>query len=113
MSSAALSAPGTRRRVSVFFWRRPRLLLALLLAPPLLWLGVVYLGSMLALLIQSFFSVDEFTGLIQRKLTLHTYAQLIQPAHFDIIARTTIMAAAVTLATARNAAGTGTGQAWG
>ena len=52
--------------------RRPRsptssgagrgVLLALLLAPPLLWLGVVYLGSLLALLAQSFFSIDEFSG---------------------------------------------------
>ena len=38
--------------------------LALLLAPPLLWLGVVYLGSLFALLAQSFFSIDEFSGLI-------------------------------------------------
>ena len=42
------------------------MLLALLLAPPLLWLGVVYLGSLLALLVQSFFSIDEFSGLIDR-----------------------------------------------
>ena len=31
-------------------------------APPLLWLGVVYLGSLVALLAQSFFSIDEFSG---------------------------------------------------
>ena len=48
-------------------WRRPALLLFLMLAPPLLWLGVVYLGSLFALLLQSFFSIDEFSGLISRE----------------------------------------------
>ena len=35
--------------LSDLFWRRPRLLLALLLAPPLLWLGVIYIGALAAL----------------------------------------------------------------
>jgi len=70
------------------------------LVPPLLWLGVVYLGAMFALLVQSFFSIDEFTGLIQRTFTLRTYAELLRPAHLDIILRTAAMAAAVTLASA-------------
>ena len=80
------------------FWRRPRVLLALLLTPPLLWLGVVYVGALVALLIQSFFSIDEFTGLIDRSFTLKTYSELLRPANFDIILRTTLMAAAVTIA---------------
>ncbi|MBW2494752.1 MAG: ABC transporter permease [Deltaproteobacteria bacterium] len=88
------------RRISTALLLRPKLLLALLLVPPLLWLGVVYLGSMFALLIQSFFSIDEFTGMIQRTLTLRTYAELLRPAHLDIILRTAAMAASVTLAAA-------------
>jgi putative spermidine/putrescine transport system permease protein len=88
------------RKVSTALLLRPKLLLALLLVPPLLWLGVVYLGSMFALLIQSFFSIDEFTGMIQRTLTLRTYTELLRPAHLDIILRTAAMAAAVTLASA-------------
>ena len=87
-----------RRRLSDLFWRRPRVLLALLLAPPLLWLGVVYVGSLAALLVQSFFSIDEFSGVIDRSFTLKTYAELFRPANFDIILRTVTMAAAVTLA---------------
>ncbi|HVK91985.1 MAG TPA: ABC transporter permease, partial [Mycoplana sp.] len=51
-------------RLSDFFWRSPKLLLFLMLAPPLLWLGIIYLGSLLALLLQSFFSIDEFSGLV-------------------------------------------------
>ena len=57
-------------RVSDAFWRKPRLLLALLLVPPVLWLGIVYLGSLFALLAQSFFSIDEFSGLINSDFTL-------------------------------------------
>jgi len=85
-------------RLSNLFWRRPGALLAALLAPPLLWLGVVYIGSLVALLLQSFFSIDEFSGLINYEFTLKTYGELFRPANFDIILRTTLMAAAVTLA---------------
>jgi putative spermidine/putrescine transport system permease protein len=91
-------APGTR--LSDLPWRRPRLFLALLLALPLLWLGLIYIGSLAALLVQSFFSIDEFSGLINREFTLRTYAELLRPANFDIILRTVLMAAAVTVAAA-------------
>ena len=74
---------------------------ALLLAPPLLWLGIVYLGSLLTLLLQSFYAIDEFTARIVPEFTLATYRQLLtQPAHIDIIVRTLLMATAVTLAAA-------------
>ncbi len=79
------------------FWRRPNLLLALLLALPLLWLGVVYLGSLAALLLQSFYSIDEFSGMVVPEFTLKTYGELLRPSNFDIILRTVGMAAAVTL----------------
>jgi len=77
---------------------RPRLFLALLLAPPLLWLAVVYLGSLIALLAQSFFSLDDFSGVIIRQPTLATWAELLVPANLDVIERSFLMAAAVTLA---------------
>jgi putative spermidine/putrescine transport system permease protein len=70
----------------------------LLLLPPLLWLGIVYIGSLFALLIQSFFSIDEFTGLIQHEFTLKTYRELLRPSNLDILIRTVSMAAMVTLA---------------
>jgi putative spermidine/putrescine transport system permease protein len=98
MTPADAPPAGLADRLSDLFWRRPRLLLALLLAPPLLWLGVVYVGSLAALLVQSFFSIDEFSGLIDRSFTLKTYAELFRPANFDIILRTVTMAACVTLA---------------
>ena len=85
-------------RLSDTFWRRPGLLTLLLLAPPALWLGIVYLGSLFALLAQSFFSIDEFSGLIVREFTLKTYAELFSPTNLDIILRTVVMAALVTVA---------------
>lgn len=94
-----LPAPrdGVLRRVSDFLLRNPRILLLILIGPPFLWLGVVYVGSLLALLAQSFFSIDEFTGLINRQFTLKTYGELFQAANVDIIVRTVVMAAAVTV----------------
>ncbi|WP_189343344.1 MULTISPECIES: ABC transporter permease [unclassified Mesorhizobium] len=89
-----------RGALSDLFWRRPKFLLTLILAPPLLWLGIVYIGSLFALLAQSFFSIDEFSGLINREFTLKTYGDLLQAANLDIILRTVTMAALVTLASA-------------
>jgi putative spermidine/putrescine transport system permease protein len=88
---------GALRRLSTFLYLRPRLLLLLLLLPPLLWLGIIYLGSLFALLAQSFFSVDDFSGLVVYQPTLATYAQLFTPANLAIITRTVAMAAVVTL----------------
>jgi putative spermidine/putrescine transport system permease protein len=91
---------GMRGALSDLFWRRPQLLLFLMLLPPVLWLGVVYIGSLFALLAQSFFSIDEFSGLINHEFTLKTYGDLFQAANLDIILRTVTMAALVTLASA-------------
>ena len=97
--TSAPEAP-LHRRVSAFFFRRPWLKLAVLLIPGLLWLGVLYLGSLGALLVQSFFSLEEFTGLVVRDFTLSTYRSLFEPANLDIIVRTVLMATAVTVACA-------------
>ena len=97
---AILPDCGIADRLSALFWRRPGLLLALLIAPPLIWLGVIYLGALAALLVQSFYSIDEFSGLVVREFTLKTYAELLRPSNFDIILRTLMMSAAVTLAAA-------------
>lgn len=87
-------------RISSIFTRYPIFTTLVLLALPLAWLGVVYLGSLVALLVQGFFSIDAFTGQVLRVFTLGTYAQLAEPANLDIFARTAGMAIAVTLASA-------------
>jgi putative spermidine/putrescine transport system permease protein len=96
--SAQLPAPGLLQRVSSALYLHPRLLLFLLLTPPLLWLGVIYLGSLLSLLAQSFFYIDEFSGVVVREFSLATYRDLFTLANFDIVLRTAGMAAAVTIA---------------
>jgi putative spermidine/putrescine transport system permease protein len=96
-TDAVLADRGLGDRVSAIFWRRPGVLLALLMTPPLLWLGVVYLGSLAALLLQSFYSIDEFSGVIKEEFTLKTYGDLLRPSNMDIIIRTLVMSAAVTL----------------
>ena len=81
-------------------YKNPNLFLLLLLGPILIWLGVVYVGSLFSLLLQSFFSIDEFTGLIVKEFTLKTYISLFSPSNFDIIIRTASMAFVVTIVSA-------------
>ena len=85
-------------RASTYLYQRPRLILALLLGPPLLYMFVVYLGSLFALLVNSFFYLEEFTGLVVREFTLRTYAKLFEPTNLGIFWRTASMAMAVTIA---------------
>jgi putative spermidine/putrescine transport system permease protein len=84
-------------RASTYLYQHPRLVLALLLGPPLVYMGIVYLGSLFTLLINSFYYLEEFTGLVVREFTLQTYRQLLEPAHLEIFSRTATMAAAVTI----------------
>jgi putative spermidine/putrescine transport system permease protein len=87
-------------RASDTLWRHPRLLIVALLTPPVAWLGIIYLGSLFALLAQSFFSIDEFSGLINYEFTLKTYGELFKAYNLDIILRTVTMALAVTIGAA-------------
>lgn len=107
MIQPASNLPGTINQgdglagsFSDLLWRKPNSLLLLLLIPPLLWLGIIYLGSLFSLLAQSFFSIDEFSGMIQYELTLKTYRELLRPANLDILLRTTVMATVVTITAA-------------
>ncbi|MCY1226487.1 Inner membrane ABC transporter permease protein YdcU [compost metagenome] len=91
---------GPLRGLSNLLYRRSTLYLLLLLTPPLLWFGVVYIGSLFALLWQSFYTFDDFTMAVTPELTLANYAALFNPANYDIILRTLTMAIAVSLASA-------------
>jgi putative spermidine/putrescine transport system permease protein len=89
---------GVLDRISDVLLARPKLLTLLLLLPPLLWIGIVYVGSLFALLMESFYSFDDFSGLVVHEFTLSTYVQLLEEANFQIILRTVTMSALVTLA---------------
>ncbi len=84
-------------RVSTYFYRHPQLVLFLLLGPPLIYMLIVYLGSLFSLLVNSFYAIDGFTGLVVRKFTLSTYAQIFSAANREIFIRTASMATIVTL----------------
>jgi putative spermidine/putrescine transport system permease protein len=86
------------RSFSNILYRKNNLFLFLLLTPPLLWFGVVYLGSLFALLWQSFYTFDSFSMSVSNDLTLENYRALFDATNLDIILRTVSMAIAVTIA---------------
>ncbi len=83
-------------RLSGYFFQRPKLVTLLLLSLPMVYMLVVYLGSLVSLLINSFYYLEEFTGLVVKEFTLGTYAQLLKPTNLGIFRRTAGMALAVT-----------------
>lgn len=100
MASTAVPERRLLGSISDAFFARPELLTLLLLLPPLLWIGIVYIGSLFALLLQSFYSLDDFSGVIVHKFTLSTYKQLFEEANAQIILRSVVMAALVTITSA-------------
>lgn len=88
------------RRLSTLLYGRPGLLLAILLGPPLLWLGIIYVGSLLMLLSNAFFGLDEFSGQIRHELGLQNFVALLRAENLDVILRTVGMSLLVTLACA-------------
>ena len=99
-TSSVSPQPSPWRRLSTTLYNRPWLLLLILLAPPLLYMFIFYIGALVALLIQSFFRLDGFTGQVVREFGLATYRNLLTASHLTIMGRTMLMAAAVTVASA-------------
>ena len=90
-----------RLRLSGLFWRYPWAKALLLLAPPLLAFLLVYVASLVALFVSSFWSVNPFTTEIQHIWNIDNYRTLWQSSAYRTIAlRTISIAAAVTLADA-------------
>ncbi|MGE9761823.1 ABC transporter permease [Pseudomonas sp. PDM20] len=89
---------GPLRRLCNLLYRKPTLYLSLLLIPPLLWFGAIYLGSLLTLLWQGFYTFDDFTMTVTPDLTWANFGSLLSGSNFDIIQRTVLMAVAVSIA---------------
>ena len=64
------------RRLFAALHRRPWLGTLLLVSLPGLWLGLVYLGSLSTLLVQSVFHLDGYTGQVVRQPSLATWRDL-------------------------------------
>ena len=88
----------SEKTVSTWLYRHPRGRLALLLSAPMTWLVIAYLGSLGALLISAFWSVDDFTGNLIRKFTFANFHILITESVYRTIAlRTLGVALSVTI----------------
>ena len=88
------------RRIATWSYLHPGYTLLLWLLLPLGWFGLLYLGSLANLLVQSFYTFDDFTLSVLPEWTLDNYRQLLNPSNLDIVIRTVSMAVAVTLADA-------------
>ena len=93
------SKEGARTRASAFLFRHPRAKLTLSLGAPLAWFLVVYLGSLVLLLANAFWSLDVLTSEIVRGFSFDNFQTLWQnEVYRTITIRTVGIAAAVTLA---------------
>lgn len=89
------SAP---RRLAAAFHRRPRVRLGLLLAGPVGWLVIAYLGSLAILFLNAFWTRDPFTGLVIREATIDNFVEVAtNPLYRTVTLRSVGMAIAVTL----------------
>jgi putative spermidine/putrescine transport system permease protein len=79
-------------------WRRPRLQLSLLLAGPVGWLVIAYLGSLAVLFVAAFWRLDTFSGEVVQDYGLGNFRTLIEnDVYRSIVVRTVLIAAAVTV----------------
>ncbi|HXR59930.1 MAG TPA: ABC transporter permease [Solirubrobacterales bacterium] len=85
-------------RLAGLFQGRPRLQVGALLAGPVGWLVIGYLGSLALLLVAAFWSVDPLSGLTEKSFTLENFESLFnEPVYRDIIWRTVRTALLVTI----------------
>ena len=85
-------------RISTWLYRHAKARLVLLLILPVLWLGLAYLGSLLVMLISSFWSVDTFTGSISHTFSFDNFKILLSESVYrNIAVRSLLVALSVTL----------------
>jgi putative spermidine/putrescine transport system permease protein len=78
--------------------RRAGFRAATLLTLPLLWLVVIYIGSLFALFITSVWKIDTFTSKIIREFTLENFIDVFTDrAYFNVTIRTLFVAICVTI----------------
>ncbi|MFG5718748.1 ABC transporter permease [Streptomyces murinus] len=96
-ATTAARASGVRRLAGALH-RRPRLRLALLLTAPLLWLIVLYLGSLAVLFASAFWTTDSFTSQVVKVWSTDNFHQLVTtPVFREVIVRSVGVALAVTV----------------
>ena len=68
-----------------------------LLAAPMAWLVVAYLGALAMIFATAFFTTDPFTNKVVTTFTTENFAELFSPTYLRIIGRTLLIAALVTV----------------
>ncbi len=91
--------PSAPRRIARWLHVHPRTRLALILALPLAWLVIAYLGSLLILFLNAFWSVDPFTSLVIRQFTLDNFVELLSTDVYRVVTLRTVAMAAIVTAT--------------
>jgi putative spermidine/putrescine transport system permease protein len=99
---AAATVPADRRslgrRLSDLLAARPRVRLSLLLAGPIGWLVIAYLGSLAVLLVAAFWQLDPFTAEVVKDTSLDNFRTIAEgEVYRNIVMRTVGIAAAVTV----------------
>jgi putative spermidine/putrescine transport system permease protein len=84
-------------RLADLFHGRPRLQVGALLAGPIGWLVIGYLGSLAVLLVSSFWSVEALSGLLVKGFTLENFETLVENPYPAVIWRTIRTALLVTI----------------
>src|SRR3989440_6411353 len=80
------------------FWRLPWLRSLLLLTPPLAWFVVIYFASLVLLLVTAFWTPDPFTTQVVQVWNTTNFERILnEPVYHDIVGRTVLLAALVTL----------------
>ena len=96
----AVAAPrrAATARVSSFLATHGWARLALFLTAPLAWLVLIYVVALALLLVAALWSVDSFTGEVDRSLTLDNFRELVtEPLYRTVTLRTLGVASLVTV----------------
>src|SRR4051812_10230729 len=105
MEAASVTRPGARRsagrRLADRLHGRKKTQLGLLLAGPLGWLGLAYLGSLAVLFVAAFWRLDPFTADVVHDYGTQNFQTIAEGSTYRTIAgRTFLIAALVTVADA-------------
>src|ERR1700755_524589 len=86
------------KRLAGLFYGRPRLQVGSLLAAPMAWLVILYLGPLVLLRITAFWTVDPLSGSVIKELSWENFEELVNvPVYREIVWRTVRTAILVTV----------------
>jgi putative spermidine/putrescine transport system permease protein len=94
-ATTPLPAPGLSRRLQSALYAHRSTQALLLLAAPLGWFGVLYLGSLVVLFVSAFWYLDPATSAIVHQPTLANFQQILTDPVYRVVAIRTIAIAGI------------------